>query len=254
MSDNSGDINKSLENSGFTQVRIEPDMSSKPAILEPPIEDDEPIEPSSTPPVAIDNEEDDSIAPSPYTFDGDDDVEEMHYDSSLDSYEDPAMKQIVDEGKRSTSDFVWRNIKNGIPEAGGFFTEISTDRVDESIVLDPDSKLRLKENIGELNQQNKSAYEVPQWIEDNIQGPLKDVFVKRGWETSIPPEVELIVGLGILIFWFYNTTRKINKTNKLYIERLDQQLTAIEEKMLSEINKNRQPVTEKKETTKETNK
>lgn len=141
-----------------------------------------------------------------------------------------ATEQVGAAAGRSTSNFIWRNVKNGMPEVGAFASSIDDVIVDESKIA-PELKLSLIEQINNYNKDNKQKFVVPEYIEQNIEEPLRLVLEKRGLEQEMPPELELAVGVGFLGLWFYMTQKDIKKTNRIYLFQMTNTIKAHEEKM-----------------------
>jgi len=123
----------------------------------------------------------------------------------------------------TTSDFIWRNFKNGFPEVIGNYVV----KVDESIADNPfiekQLSIALKEEIQKRNTENKAKLQIPQWHEDNILPVLEQFCVEKGIQTSIPVGLQLAIGVIFLVALFaIPTIMEIKKANTTYLARLDQ--------------------------------
>jgi len=122
----------------------------------------------------------------------------------------------------TTSDFIWRNFKNGFPEVIGNYVVKVDESIADTTFLPKDLTVAVKEEIAKRNAENKAKLEIPQWHEDNILPVLEQFCIEKGIQTSIPVGLQLAIGVIFLIGLFaIPTIMEIKKANNTYISRLE---------------------------------
>lgn len=133
-----------------------------------------------------------------------------------------ATENVASQIGSTTSDFIWRNFKQGFPEIMGNYVVNISETVAEQPLIPGDLSNQIKEEINERNTTNKQKLEIPQWHEDNIKPALEAFCVEKGIQQEIPVWVQLLIGVGFMVALFcIPTIMEIKKSNKAYINRLD---------------------------------
>jgi len=145
-----------------------------------------------------------------------------------------AAEQIGSRTGTSTSEFIWRNVENGTPIIGGFFTQVKDNFIFDATIPEQD-KLDLINQVQEYNKESKAKFIVPQWHKDNIKPALKVWMEERGWENVIPPWVELAVGVLFFGGWIYMTIQEVNKSRHIYESKLQTTVDDMEKRHLQHL-------------------
>lgn len=133
-----------------------------------------------------------------------------------------ATENVATQLGSTTSDFIWRNFKQGFPEIMGSYVVNISDSVADDPLVPSNLSNQIKEEIGLRNAENRNKLEIPQWHEDNIKPALESFCIEKGIQTSIPTWVQLLIGVGFLVTLFViPTVMEIKKSNKAYLNRLD---------------------------------
>jgi hypothetical protein len=157
-----------------------------------------------------------------------DDVPSMSFEKPLINTSDDAPSasdQLLGHAGRTTSDFLWDNFENGIPELSYLFVRITDEKIKETAAPDQ-LKDNLLEKIAQVNKEARKQLEISEWHKKNIKPALRDFCIEKGIEQSIPAWAQLLFALSMFALVYGMMVMELKKSNKQLEKKMVDSLQA----------------------------